>query len=277
MNTAHSNAALRPPFRERLLPLLFRYVSRTDYRRSPRFAPHQTRVGPPATLPAPPLADLLAVYLSQRLPPWFIARYSHAGVYRSAKLLTGLLGVLAFVFRPAAFLAGLTWRGLRRTTHSPAIDPCYVRRPRVGNAAVVLGDIVRFRGLACTQDRLWCYFERVRSARHPCRILVHLYPEKADLLPPDSVRNGHISISHTPAHALPTWPRRYAYSAEIPLADLAPGDYRVEIGVLDLALGKPLASAEDGRSMLDLGWVRVAGRCPSPQQPHTPGATHAGA
>lgn len=277
MTTARTNPSPRPPRQERLLPLLCRYASQMYYRRSPRFAQHQARVGPRATLPVPPLADVLAVYLAQRLPAWFVTRYGPTGLFRIAKLLAGVLGALSLLIRPASFLAKLLWRGLKRTMHSPAADPCYVRRVPAGNAAVVLGDSVRFRGCTYADDRLCCYLERIRPVRNPGRIVVRLYPERPGALSPASVADGWIAKDHNPIHPLPVWPRGRAYRAAVSLADLPPGDYRVEIGLLDVVSRELLTSAENGCPLIDCGWVRVAGTPPRVEQHQVAGATHGAA
>jgi hypothetical protein len=275
MNTAPSKPSPHPPPQERLLPLLYRYASESYYRRSPRFARHRVRVGAPATLPVPPLTDRLAVHFSQRMPTWFVARYGSVGLFRAAKLLAGALGGLGLAVKPAVFIAKLAWRGLKRTPHSPVADPHYVRRAPVGNTAVVLGDSVRFRGFTYGDDRLYCYFARIKSAGNPCRILVRIFPEFPDRLLSPGKSASYFSRDHDPVHPLPAWPRGYAYCTGVSFADLPPGDYRVEIGLLDLVSNEPLLSSETGRSMIDLGWVRVAGSPPKTPTPVPAGVVHA--
>lgn len=277
MSTAQPNQPPRSPFRERLLPLLYRRASARYYRRSPRFARHCARVGPEGTLPVPPLADALAVYLSQRLPPWFISRYGVAGVFRSAKSLAGLIGATSLIARPFFALAKLAWRGFRWLIHPPTAGPRFVRRAPVGNAAVTLGGRVLFRGFTYADNRLCCYFERTGPVHNASRIVVHLYPERPGVLSPEHVPLGRFCKDHDPAQPLPTWPCGRVYRDQISLADLPPGDYRVEAGVIDVVLRECLTSEENGRPTVDLGWVRVVGTRPEAPDPALAGAAHAGA
>jgi len=103
----------RPPFRERLLPLLYRRISFGCYRRSERYARYRARAGAGATPPLPPIAETLAVYLSQRLPAWLVSRLGVAGLLRLAKVLAIVLALVAFSTRPAFRLLRAIWRGMR--------------------------------------------------------------------------------------------------------------------------------------------------------------------
>ena len=104
----------RPPFSERLLPLLYRRLSFVYYRRSERYARYLARMGTDAVVPVPPIAEALAVYLSQRLPAWFVSHLGVGGLQRMGKLLALALAIGRFFARPALRLLRMVWRALKR-------------------------------------------------------------------------------------------------------------------------------------------------------------------
>ena len=104
----------RPLYAERLLLLLYRRISLGYYRRSRRFVQHRLLVGEQATLPVPDLVDLLAVYLSQRLPARLVARLGADGLCRVARVLHAVLVCGEFVVHLALRILWLLWQPIKR-------------------------------------------------------------------------------------------------------------------------------------------------------------------
>ena len=277
MSTAPTttSARPRPPFQERLWPLLYRRLSLVYYRRSERFARHCARVGPQATQPVPPLADVLAVYLAQRLPAQLVSRLGCAGLFRSAKICAVLLTIAACCCRPLLWLAKALFRGLKWLRHPNAAGAGFVHHPPVGNASLVMGGCVRFCGFTYANDRLNCYFQRIRPTRNHCRVVVRAHPGAPDVQSSACRAGGSICREHDLLHPLPTWPRHGVYRDETCLADLPPGDYRMEVSLFDLTAHQCLSCDENGRTSIDLGWIRVRGTRSSALDPAAEGGAHA--
>lgn len=255
----------RPPSRDRLLPLLFRYASAALYRRSPRFAEHRARVGDRNVLPAVPLADLLAAWMSQNLPDRLAARLGVTGLLRGARLIVALLRPVAAGGGLGLAIAGAGWRLLRWMRNwlrfllaRPRERGCFDRRPPVGPVSVPLGGVVRLRGFRYADNRLTCWFERIRPYFNRCQIFVHLYPADGASVEGVELEHGRISRDRDPRVPVGRWPRRWAYREEIALEDVPPGDYRVEVGLFDVPARQRLVSEECGSSV-DLGWIRIEG------------------
>jgi hypothetical protein len=90
----------RPPYREALLPLLYRRLSFAYYSRSERYARHCARVWEQGEMPVPSLVQVLSVYLSQRLPARLVSRLGITGLRRCAKLLVAASLIARFLARP---------------------------------------------------------------------------------------------------------------------------------------------------------------------------------
>lgn len=275
------SAGKGPLRRERLLPLLWRHVSLAYYRRSARHARHVQRIGSEQSLPVAPLTDLLAVYLTDRLPARLVARLGTHGIFRLAKVLRALLSVcgalgqvgfvvLRSLFRAARALYRVFGRG---GAVSPRSSPRFLRRSPAGNLNLSFGHGVTLCGYRCEADVLHCYFQRVANDVPPCEVFVHAYPERSSDAPVAADGQGRfLHLDHRPDPDVPVWPRGWVYHHEVRLAALPAGDYRIEIGLYDLHRRERLIIEENGRSSHDLGWLRVRGsRRMTPER-----AAHAG-
>jgi len=84
---------------ERLLPLIWRWISLSRYRSSRAFRAHRRQVGANHVMSVPEVDDMLAVYLMERLPARRVRRLQEGGVYRRARLMRSGLSVVGAVVR----------------------------------------------------------------------------------------------------------------------------------------------------------------------------------
>ncbi|MBU0640346.1 MAG: hypothetical protein KKB50_15895 [Planctomycetes bacterium] len=268
------------PPRERLLPLLYRVISLAYYRRSERYARYREEVGSPPPLPAEPLTDLLAVYLSQRLPARWVGRLGLDGLLRCAKTLRGVLcaagffGLLGFWFVRGVFRTVRRLGALGRGAGARAAPECFLKRAPVGNLNISIGQSILLRGFEYADNRLVCYFERTQPIARSCQIFVHAYPADAAALPADRIPHGQFCKDHDPVVEIQAWPRKRVYRDETWLGDLPSGDYRLEIGLVDIATLERLPMVESERSAAELGWVRVSALDEAAPEPNLIGAAH---
>ncbi len=252
---------------EPLAALICRRISLAYYRRSECYARHRGRVGPENALPVPSFGDVLAVYLAQRLPAWAVAGLGSDGLQRLAHgcarvAKCGKPFALAVYVIARAGWRTLSW--LRQHTPrfrrlEPAAAAAFVKGAPSAGPRVLLGGRVLLHGGTYAENRLCCYFQRCACVPHACQIFVHLHPAGVPVRQPDEAGTGasYLYKDHDPVCPVPDWPRRRIYRDEISLADLPAGDYRVEIGLIDVVARERLICEETGRLAVDLGWVRV--------------------
>lgn len=250
---ARDHAPLTP--RERLAPLLWRRFSLWMYRRSERFGRHRGRTSPEDVLPVPDLVDTLTVYFLDRLPARTVARIGVPGCRRRARALASVLTFGRALARPAWRLARGAYRLVRRRGDRAA-PSSFPRRAPVENLHVTLADRVELCGFAFDGANIRTYWRRVASAPHPVQIFVHLYPSG----PPDAQSGGaplRICKDHDPHLPLTEWPRGRVYEDAVNLCDVPPGDYRVDIGMIDLVRLERFEDRLTGQTAVDLGWIRL--------------------
>lgn len=242
----------RPGPRERLWPMLWRRLSTCYYRRSGRYGRHRALVGDDQMLPLPPLEDELTMYFLDRLPSGLLGGDQMTAARRYARVFTAVIGVFVALIGIGFAAARLVKRAIR----SRPVDPhgVFVTRAPVGNAGVDLGP-VRLVGYEVNGESMTCYWQRRGSVANTCQIFVHLYPAHPNEFGP--VR--HIYKDHTPDCPMHAWPKRRVYVDEVCLRDLAPGSYRIVVGIIDVVRRERFVITENGQTTVELGWYDLNG------------------
>lgn len=251
--------------RERLAPLLCRRLSLWMYRRSERFGRHRSRSDLDELLPVPDLVDSLTVYFLDRLPARTVARIGEPGCRRRARALVSVLTFAHALARPAWRLARGAYRLVRRRGDRAA-PSMFHRRAPIENVQVTLADRVELCGFAFDGASVRTYWRRIAATPHPVQIFVHLYPSG----PPESQSDGaplHLCKDHDPRCPLAEWPRGRVYEDVVELCDVPPGDYRVDIGMIDLVRLERFEDRLTGQTAVDLGWIRL--RAPEAAAPQS--------
>lgn len=265
MNEAPSNGtSARRPYAEPLLPLIWRHASLAQYRRSPRGRREQ--LDPAEAMPV--LSELLAVWLAERLPPRLVCRLDVGGLFRLGRLMGRLMTTGA----NAILAAGRAARWLKRLVLAPKLAPDaaghFIAQSPVENAQVLIGTSVLLRGYRLEPEALTCYFEATQRVANEGQIFVHLFPELPASLPPERAAHGCLCKDHHPAVPFTQWPRGRVIVDRTSLADVAPGYYRVCVGLVDLATVQRVPVDGQPNASIDLGWVRLGS---SPAAADVPG------
>lgn len=241
--------------RERLAPLLWRRLSLWMYRRSERFGRHRSRAAPNDLLPVPALVDALTVYFLDRLPARTTARIGVEGCRRRARALVSVLTFGHALVRPAWLLARGAIRLARRRGERAAV-PYFLRRAPIENVQVTLADRVQLCGFAFDGASIRTYWRRVTPVPHAVQIFVHLYPPGPQEMPFRGAPQ-RVCKDHFPRCPLAEWPRGRVYEDVVELCDVPAGDYRVDIGMIDVVRLERFEDRLTGRTAVDLGWIRL--------------------
>lgn len=232
--------------------MLWRRLSTCYYRRSSRFGRHRALVGDDQMLPLPPLEDELTLYFLDRLPTWLLGNDQLTHARRFARVFTAAIGVIGALIG-IGFAAA---RMVKRSISGQPADPhgVFIERAPVGNAGIDLGP-VRLVGYEVNGESMTCYWQRRGKVANACQIFVHLYPANPSELGP--VRHSY--KDHAPVCPIAVWSKRRVYVDEVCLRDLAPGSYRIVVGVIDIIRRERFVIAESGQTTVELGWYDLNG------------------
>lgn len=245
--------------RERLVPLIWRRLSLLQYRASERFGRHRRIVGAERALPVADFVDALTAYFVDRLPARTVARIGVDGCRRRARVVAALLRGLHAALKPAWWFGRFVYRLLRGHCWRMPAGATFHRRTPAGNIQVTLGGRVRLWGFACDGRRLVTYWQRMGTIPHPVQIFVHLYPPGTSPTAEDAA-SRRLYKDHDPAVAIAGWPRGRVFEDVVELRDVAPGDYRIDIGIIDLVRRERFEVIDTGETAVSLGWIRVPER-----------------
>lgn len=255
-----------PLLREPLAPLVWRRASLAYYRRSARYSKHVQIVGPGNSTAVPRFAEVLAVQLCERLPASITARL---GPERALRIAERVCAAGALVKRVVWFLlwpVRVLRRSLRRRREASAKRrrerllraAHFAAKPPVSNVGLTLDGRVALEGFTVEENRARLFFRRRGEVEGPCQVFMHLYPEREEVLPPERRGQGYFCKDHYPAVEVRKWTTKGVFKDEVALADLPPGFYRVEVGLIEVKSLRKFPVDGTGRLSVDLGWLRIA-------------------
>ncbi len=253
------------PVRESLLSILARRVSFSRYRASPRYARIRAIPGNEPTPAVPLLVDTITVYLAENLPMFVVARLGPAGVARLARSTESALKRAGRIIR--ALLQPLRWclrkwrtiRAVRAARqHRKHVESLFMSAtPGSRNLGVMLDGRVMLEGFSAETTRAHLWLRCVKPVSERCQVFVHLYPENRELLPPDRRIHGYLCKDHYPVIEVKNWRSDRYFRDEVVLRDVAPGYYRIEAGLIDVATFRRFPVDGTSKTSIDLGWVRI--------------------
>jgi hypothetical protein len=216
-------------------------------------------------LPVPLLQEQLAIYLADRLPDRLVARLGPSGITRIAAAMVSGLKVCSEIsrvtLRPVKWAIRRirmlrAWGAARRHRHH--IETAYMAsRPAESNLSVLLDGRVLLEGFHADAGRARLWLRPLKPVTETCQIFFHLFPESEETLPEDRRIHGYLCKDHFPAVEPKDWRKDRSFRDDISLADLAPGFYRVEAGIVEVGTFRRFPVSGSTRTSVDLGWIRV--------------------
>jgi tetratricopeptide (TPR) repeat protein len=128
---------------------------------------------------------------------------------------------------------------------------------------VSLGDLVRFIGyeiqsLGNGRVQVDLYFQAIEPMNTDYAVWLHAYvhEEDAGLLPEDRQQHGFVNLGHPMSYPTSRWTEGSIYR-DRKVGDLTPGEYRFVFGVWLPDSEARLATLDDPKGAIDLGWHAV--------------------
>lgn len=258
---AHEVAAVH----ESLLSILARRLSFSRYRASPRYARIRAIPGNEPTPAVPLLVDTLTVFFAENLPTSAVARLGPGGIARLARIADSLVKRAGRILR--VLLLPLRWgihkwrtiRAVRAARqHRKHVESLFMTAtPGSRNLGVMLDGRVMLEGFSAENTRARLWLRCVKPVNEHCQVFVHLYPENRDLLPPERRIHGYLCKDHYPVIEVKNWRSDRYFRDEVGLRDVAPGYYRIEAGLIDVATFRRFPVDGTSKTSIDLGWIQI--------------------